>query len=96
MVTSSRPASRPDRQLAASKRDRFVNTGEASEMLDGLISAHILRDMALRGEIKGAILVRHRVLIPRHVVPSLVRELEYSAVTPPSAIYRTMLDVRAV
>jgi hypothetical protein len=74
---------RPDRELAANKRARYCDTGEASKMLDGLISAGILRQMALRGEIRGAIQVRHRVLIPRHVVPSLVRELEFSAVVPP-------------
>jgi len=79
MATSNRPASRPSRALAASKRDRYLNTGEASAELGGLISAGILRQMALRGEIPGAIRVRQRVLIPRHVVPSLVTELEYQA-----------------
>jgi hypothetical protein len=90
MVTTSRPASRPatrpDRTLAASKRERYCDTGEASRLLDGLISAGVLRQMALGGEIRGAIKVRHRVLIPRHIVPTLVRELEFSAV--PSALPR--------
>jgi hypothetical protein len=83
---------RPDRELAANKRARYCDTGEASKMLDGLISAGILRQMALRGEIRGAIQVRHRVLIPRHVVPSLVRELEFSApaVLRPRARHTTM------
>lgn len=79
MATSNRRVSRPARDLAQSKRARYVNTGEASVMLDGLISAGILREMALRGEIPGALRVRQRVLIPRHVVPSLVTELEYQA-----------------
>jgi hypothetical protein len=87
MVTTSRPASRPatrpDRDLAASKRERFVNTGEASRMLDGLISAGVLRQMALNGEIKGAVRVRTRVLIPRYIVPSLVKELEFDRVGVP-------------
>jgi hypothetical protein len=85
MVSTSRPASRPDRELAASKRERFVNTGEASRMLDGLISAPVLRQMALNGEIRGAIKVRHRILLPRHVIGTLVKELEFSAV-PPKAL----------
>lgn len=78
MGTPNRPASRPDRQLARSKRDRYLDTGAASRELDGLISAGILRQMALNGEIKGAIKVRHRVLIPKWVVPSLVQELDYA------------------
>jgi len=73
------PRSRPDRALAADRRERYVNTGEASKMIDGLISAGVLRRMALAGEIRGAIRVRQRVLIPRHIVPSLVRELEFQA-----------------
>lgn len=73
------PASRPDRALARKKRDKYVNTGEASRMIDGLISAGVLRQMALAGEIKGAVRVRSRVLIPRYVVPSLVKELEFQA-----------------
>jgi hypothetical protein len=85
MVTTS-PASRPDRELAASKRERFVNTGEASRMLDGLISAPVLRQMALNGEIRGAIKVRHRILLPRHVIGTLVKELEFSVV--PKALPR--------
>jgi hypothetical protein len=74
---------RPNRELAQQKRDRYCDTGEASRMLDGLISAGTLRQMALSGEIRGAIKVRTRVLIPRHVVPSLVTELEFSAQLPP-------------
>jgi len=73
------PASRPDRALAKTKRERYVDTGEASRLLDGLISPGVLRQMCLAGEVKGAVRVRHRVLIPRHVVPSLVTELEFSA-----------------
>jgi len=76
------PASRPDRALAQHKRDKYVDTGEASRLLDGLISAGVLRQMALAGEIKGAIKVRTRVLIPRYIVPTLVRELEFSAELP--------------
>jgi hypothetical protein len=78
------PASRPDRILARTKREKFVDTGEASRMLDGLISPGVLRNMALQGEIRGAVRVRHRVLIPRHVVPSLVTELEFSG--PPKVL----------
>jgi len=77
------PSSRPDRALAKTKRERYCDTGEASRMLDGLISAGVLRQMALAGEIRGAIKVRTRVLIPRHVVPTLVTELEFSAELPP-------------
>ena len=78
----AKPVSRPNRRLAQIKRDKYVNTGEASELLDGLISAGILRQMALNGEIPGAIQVRYRVLIPRHIVPTLVRELEFDGPGP--------------
>lgn len=84
----TQPATRPDRELAAKKREKYVNTGEASRLLNGVISSHILRDMALRGEIPGAVLVRDRVLIPRRVVPTLVRELEFQAVLPQPAKIR--------
>lgn len=78
---------RPERALAQSKRDKYVDTGEASRMLDGLLSSGTLRAMALRGEIKGALKVRTRVLIPRYVVPTLVTELEFSAqVAPPRKV----------
>lgn len=77
-----KPVSRPNRRLAQIKKDRYVNTGEASEMLDGMISAGILREMALAGEIRGAVQVRHRVFIPRSVVPTLVRELEFDGPGP--------------
>jgi len=60
-----------------------VDTGEASRMLDGLISPGVLRQMCLAGEVKGALKVRTRILIPRHVVPTLVTELEFSAELPP-------------
>jgi hypothetical protein len=76
------PNSRPDRALAQRKKDRYCDTGEASRLLDGLISPGVLRQMALAGEIRGAVKVRTRVLIPRHVVPTLVRELEFSAERP--------------
>ena len=93
----AQPVTRPDRELAAKKREKFVNTGEASEMLNGVISSHILRDMALRGEIPGAILVRQRVLLPRRVVPTLVKELEYQAVLPqPKKIVRRSFGPLAV
>jgi hypothetical protein len=83
----SAPASRPNIALAKHKRDKYCDTGEASRMLDGLISAGVLRQMALRGEIKGAIKVRTRVLIPRYIVPSLVTELEFSAeLAPPRKV----------
>jgi hypothetical protein len=74
-MATSHPVSRPDRALAANKRAKYVDTGEASRMLDGLISAGVLRQMALRGEIRDAIKVRTRVLIPRYIVPTLVKEL---------------------
>jgi hypothetical protein len=77
------PASRPERALAQKKRDKYCNTGEASRLIDGLISPGVLRQMALAGEIRGAVKVRTRVLIPRYVVPSLVTELEFSAEVPP-------------
>ena len=73
------PVSRPDRALARQKRDKYCDTGEASRLLDGLISPGVLRQMALAGEIRGAVKVRTRILIPRYVVPSLVKELEFSA-----------------
>ena len=76
------PVTRPDRKLAASKRAKYVETGEASAMLDGLIAPGVLRSMAVAGEIPGAIRVRQRVLIPRHIVPSLVVELEFAAPPP--------------
>lgn len=95
MATSNRPASRPARELARSKRDRYADTGEASRMLDGLISPGILREMALNGEIPGALRVRQRVLIPRHVVPSLVTELEYQAPKRMHAPPRNTFDALA-
>ena len=84
--------SRPDRALAASKRAKYVDTGEASRMLDGLISAGVLRDMAVRGEIRGALKVRTRVLIPRYIVPTLVQELDHT-LTP---TYPTNIPIRRV
>ena len=74
-----------DRRKDCDRRHLFVNTGQASEMLGGLLQPHVLRDMARKGEIKGAVLVRQRVLIPISVLPSLVRELEYEAVVTPVA-----------
>jgi hypothetical protein len=75
----SAPASRLDRALARVKRDKYCDTGEASRMLDGLISAGVLRRMALNGEIRGAVKVRTRVLIPQYILPTLVKELEFSS-----------------
>ena len=75
------PVTRPAKDLAARKRHKYVETGEASRMLDGLISAGVLRQMALNGEIKGAVKVRHRVLIPRYIVPTLVTELDHALST---------------
>ena len=93
----AQPDIRPDRELAAKKREKFVNTGEASRMLDGLLSAHILRDMCLKGEVPGAVLVRDRVLIPRRIVPTLVRQLEYQALLPqPKKITRRSFGPLAV
>lgn len=85
---------RPDRTLAANKRAKYCDTGEASRLLDGLISAGILRQMALRGEIRGAIRVRQRVLIPRYVVPTLVQELDYAG-TPQRLPPRNTFDALA-
>lgn len=92
----AQPVTRPDRELAAKKRDKYVNTGEASRLLNGLISSHILRDMCLKGEVPGAVLVRDRVLIPRRVVPTLVRELEFQAVLPQPAKIRRSFGPMAV
>lgn len=81
--------SRPARNFAESKRDRYCDTGEASRLLDGLLSPNQIRLMALRGEISGAIKapgVKKHVLIPRHVVPSLLLELEFSA--QPAVLHR--------
>lgn len=73
----------PDRRKEHDRRHEFVNTGEASEMLGGLLSPGTIRSMALKGEIKGALRVRQRVLIPIRVVPTLVRELnEQATITP--------------
>ncbi|HYW88564.1 MAG TPA: hypothetical protein VFB50_12390 [Chloroflexota bacterium] len=77
------PRSRPDRALAKTKRDKFCNTGEASRLLDGLISAGVLRQMALSGEIPGAVRVRSRILIPRRSLDGLVTQLEFHAQLPP-------------
>lgn len=52
-------------------------------MLGGLLQPNTLRIMALRGEIAGALQVHRRVLIPVGIVPTLVRELEFSAVVTP-------------
>lgn len=76
MATTS-PASRPDRALAARKRQRYVSTGEASKMLDGILAAGVIRRLALAGRVPGAIAAGDRVLIPRRSVDGLVRELEY-------------------
>lgn len=79
---------RPDRHLAAAKREKYCDTGEASRMLDGLLSAGVLRQMCLNGEVKGAVKVRTRVLIPRHVVPSLIKELYTPAASLPRPMRR--------
>ncbi|HEY1293647.1 MAG TPA: hypothetical protein VGJ60_11235 [Chloroflexota bacterium] len=88
----AKPVTRPNRELAANKRAKYVDTGEASRMLDGLISAGVLRQMCLNGEIRGAIKVRTRVLIPRFVVPTLIQELDHS-LTP---TYPTNIPIRRV
>jgi len=75
-------ATRTDRQLAASKRAKYVDTGEASAMLDGLIAPGVLRAMCLAGEVRGALKIRQRVLLPRHIVPTLIQELEFAAPPP--------------
>jgi hypothetical protein len=87
MGTSS-PGSRPDREAAAEKRRKFATTGEASRMLGGVIAPGVLRAMALKGEIRGSLLVRDRVYIPRYVVPNLVKELEFSARPTPKRLPR--------
>lgn len=73
------PTSKVWNRMAESKRARYVNTGQASRELDGLLSPGQIRDMCLKGEVPGAIKVRQRVLIPLHVLPSLIVELEFSA-----------------
>jgi len=74
-----------DRRKDLDRRHQFVNTGQASEMLGGLIAPNTLRIMALRGEIPGALQVHRRVLLPIHIVPTLVKELEFKAVLTPVA-----------
>jgi hypothetical protein len=69
-----------DDRLESDRRHLYVNTGQASEMLGGLLTANTLRTMALRGEIRGALRVHKRVLIPIKVVPSLIKELEHQTV----------------
>ena len=63
-----------------------VTTGEASEMLGGLLAPNTLRVMALRGMIKGALRPpgpKRQVKIPIDVVPSLLVDLGYTApITP--------------
>jgi len=82
------PRANPDkRRRQEGRRERFVNTGQASEMLGGLLSAAQIRRLALTGQVRGAIKVGDRVLIPVHVVPSLVTELEFSAqIAPPKKV----------
>jgi hypothetical protein len=71
-----------DRRKEFDRRHLYVNTGQASEMLGGLLSPNTLRLMALRGEIKGALRVHRRVLIPIRALPTLVTELEFHAALP--------------
>jgi len=80
----SAPSTRPDRARAKRKREAFLNTGQASEALGGIVSAGLLRQMALSGEIPGAIRVRQRVLIPRRALDGLVVDLEFNAELPPA------------
>jgi hypothetical protein len=82
----AQPVTRPDRELARSKRDKFVNTGQAAAMLDGMLSAQQIRSMALKGEIRGAVRVRQRVYVPRYIVPTLIQELY----TPAASLPRPM------
>jgi hypothetical protein len=79
--------------LLRSKRARYLNTGEASEALGGLISAGLLRKMALAGEIPGAIRIRTRVYIPRRALEGLVIDLEFHNAAPP--LPRIMVHARA-
>lgn len=73
------PRSPASSRLAQSKRERYLNTGQASRALEGLLSPGQLRQMALNGEIPGALRVRSRVLIPRVGLDKLVVELEFNA-----------------
>jgi hypothetical protein len=61
-------------------------------MLNGALSPAQIRLMALEGHVRGAIKAPGRkkhILLPRHVVPSLIVELEFSAQPPPKKIRRT-------
>jgi hypothetical protein len=76
---------RDDDRLENDRRHLFVNTGQASAMLGGLLTANTLRIMALRGEIPGAVRPPGRakqILIPIRVVPTLIQELEFTRVVP--------------
>jgi hypothetical protein len=66
--------------LARLRRSRYVDTGEASKLLDGMISAARIRKLAMEGGIQGAVLVGGRqVLIPRASVDGLVVPLDCAA-----------------
>jgi hypothetical protein len=60
----------------AQARSRYVTADEASVMLDGLISARLLRRWAREGRIVGAVRIGPKqVRFDRRFIPSLIRDL---------------------
>ena len=91
------PVTRPDRDLARLRRSRYVNTGEASKLVDGMLSAGRIRKLALDGSIKGAVLVGGRqVLIPRASIDGLVVPLDHALTSELPGTVRTIVRQAAV
>jgi hypothetical protein len=61
------------------KRPRYVTLSEASQMLDGLLSPGVIRDMILAGKVPGARKAGHRYFVDRRYVPDLVTDMSGGA-----------------